>query len=83
LQNINELPQQCDDSPDLTGEELTQLLAELPEDFRVPLILFYFEDMSYRDIAAALGLPIGTIMSRLSRGKSHLRQRLTESVPSK
>ena len=70
--------------PDLTGEELSQFLAELPDDFRVPLILFYFEDMSYREIAAALDLPIGTVMSRLSRGKSHLRQRLADrqTVPS-
>ena len=66
------------DPPDLTGEEMSQLLAELPDDFRLPLVLFYFEDMSYRDIAAALDLPIGTVMSRLSRGKTHLRQRLTD-----
>ncbi|MBA3314358.1 MAG: RNA polymerase sigma factor [Planctomycetota bacterium] len=78
LQNIAEPSQHGDGSPDLTGEELTQLLSELPEDFRAPLVLFYFEDMSYRDIAAVLDLPIGTIMSRLSRGKAHLRQRLAE-----
>ncbi|MGC1273044.1 MAG: RNA polymerase sigma factor [Planctomycetaceae bacterium] len=84
LQNIAELALLPDDPPDLTGEEIGQLLAELPDDFRLPLILFYFEDMSYRDIATALELPIGTVMSRLSRGKSHLRQRLTERqfVPS-
>ena len=63
---------------ELTGEELTRALTDLPDDFRIPLVLFYFEDLSYRDIAAALDLPIGTVMSRLSRGKSHLRQRLAE-----
>jgi len=78
LQNVAEPFLPPDDPPDLTGEEMSQLLAELPDDFRLPLVLFYFEDMSYRDIAAALDLPIGTVMSRLSRGKTHLRQRLTD-----
>lgn len=82
LQQVAEPTQPVDGSPDLTGEELTQLLAELPEEFRIPLVLFYFEDMSYREIATALELPIGTVMSRLSRGKSQLRQRLAEAVPS-
>lgn len=80
LQSVAEPSQQTEGPLELTGEELGKVLDELPEDFRVPLVLFYFEDMSYRDIAAALELPIGTIMSRLSRGKTHLRQRLSESA---
>ena len=74
----------CDVSseiPELTGEELSAVLEGLPEEFRVPLVLFYFEEMSYRDIATALELPVGTVMSRLSRGKTHLRQRLGEPQP--
>ena len=67
--------------PELTGEELSTVLDELPEEFRVPLVLFYFEEMSYRDIASVLELPEGTVMSRLSRAKSHLRQRLGERQP--
>jgi RNA polymerase sigma-70 factor (ECF subfamily) len=84
LHNIAEPAQTPEPPTDLSGEELTATLTELPDDFRLPLVLFYFEDMSYRDIAAALGLPIGTVMSRLSRGKTHLRQRLAErqTVPS-
>ncbi len=77
LEDVAEPVQASDDPPDLTGEEIAQLLAELPDDFRLPLVLFYFEDLSYRDIAAALELPIGTVMSRLSRAKTHLRQRLS------
>jgi RNA polymerase sigma-70 factor (ECF subfamily) len=40
------------------------------------VILFYFEEFSYRDIAEQMGLPIGTVMSRLARAKAHLRNRL-------
>jgi RNA polymerase sigma-70 factor (ECF subfamily) len=77
LENVAELPQLTEEPPPLTGKELTEVLNELPDEFRLPLVLFYFEEMSYRDIAAALGLPPGTVMSRLSRAKSHLRQRLS------
>lgn len=66
---------------ELTGEELTALLDELPEALRLPLVLFYFEEMSYRDIAIALNIREGTVMSRLSRGKSQLRARFGERRP--
>ena len=55
---------------------LQKALDELDEAFRTPLILFYFEDFSYRDIADQMDLPIGTVMSRLARAKAYLRQRL-------
>jgi RNA polymerase sigma-70 factor (ECF subfamily) len=57
-------------------ERLQQALNELPEVFRTPVILFYFEDFSYRDIAEQMDLPLGTVMSRLARAKTHLRDRL-------
>jgi RNA polymerase sigma-70 factor (ECF subfamily) len=48
-------------------------LQTVDETFRAPLTLFYIEDMSYQQIAEALEVPIGTVMSRLSRGKAQLR----------
>jgi RNA polymerase sigma-70 factor (ECF subfamily) len=60
-------------------ECLQRVLGELPEVFRTPLILYYFEDFSYREIAEQMELPIGTVMSRLARAKAHLRIRLDQN----
>jgi len=68
--------------PEIGSEQLQQALSELPEGFRTPVILFYFEEMSYRDIAEQMDLPIGTVMSRLARGKAHLKDRLVPSASS-
>jgi RNA polymerase sigma-70 factor (ECF subfamily) len=64
--------------PAIDPERLQLALDELPEEFRTPLILFYFEEFSYRDIAEQMDLPLGTVMSRLARAKAFLRTRLLQ-----
>ena len=51
---------------------LDAMLALLPDDFREVLVLREVEDMSYREIAEAIGAPIGTVMSRLARARALL-----------
>src|SRR5258708_1440763 len=66
---------------DFDQEQLQNVLNDLPEEFRSPVVLFYFEEFSYREIAEQMGVPVGTIMSRLARAKAYLRQRLTAPEP--
>ena len=50
----------------------------LPEKYRLPVILFYFEDMAVADIARVLDLPQGTVISQLHRGRARLREELKD-----
>ena len=55
-----------------------QALRALDDRYRGPVTLFYMKQHSYREIAEILGVPIGTVMSRISRGKAELRVRLAD-----
>jgi len=77
LELVGDVPERLPESlPEVDPDQLQKVLNELPEVFRTPIILYYFEEFSYRDIAEQMDLPIGTVMSRLARAKSHLRARL-------
>ncbi|MGB0417081.1 MAG: RNA polymerase sigma factor [Coraliomargarita sp.] len=58
----------------MDGHLAIEALDEVDEVYREPLILFYIKDLAYKEIAEVLDVPIGTIMSRLSRGKAQLRE---------
>ncbi len=65
---------------DLDSITVMQALQRVDEHYRVPLAMFYLEDFSYKEIADALDVPVGTVMSRLSRGKALLRVSLGEAA---
>lgn len=62
----------------LIEAELTRALDELPPDFRLAVILSDVEELSYKEIAEVMGCPIGTVMSRLHRGRKLLQTRLRD-----
>ncbi len=76
--DIDAIPAEIPDGEQIDSERLQEAINQLPDGFRVVLIMFYFEGCSYREIAEKLDLPIGTVMSRLARAKGHLRARLFE-----
>ena len=63
------------------AEQVQEAIAKLPDAYREVLILREFEEMSYAEIGEVIGVPIGTVMSRLSRARSGLADLLTEVLP--
>ena len=57
-------------------EDVRRALIRIPEAYRVPLVLFYVEGLSYRELAEVLKCPVGTVMSRLHRGRKTLERLL-------
>jgi len=64
-----------------TRQDLMAALDRLPVDFRETLVLRELEGLSYKEIADVIGLPIGTVMSRLARARQRLRQALSDRSP--
>jgi RNA polymerase sigma-70 factor (ECF subfamily) len=66
-------------TPILEGE-VSRALDALPDDFRLAVILSDVEELSYKEIAEVMGCPIGTVMSRLHRGRKLLQKSLREQA---
>lgn len=62
----------------VTDEEVLSALESLPRPFQEVVILADIEELSYKEIASATQVPVGTVMSRISRGRKLLRSRLAE-----
>ena len=65
---------------DASDSGLEAALAALPDPQRVPLVLFHFEELSYEDIAAKLGVPLSKVKSDIFRGREALRRALGEEA---
>ena len=60
----------------ITTDLITEALNDLPEEYRVVSSMYFEEDMAYQDIARVLDIPVGTVRSRLHRGRKLLQRRL-------
>jgi len=67
---------------ELSDEEVLAALDRVPEHFRAVILLADVQEFSYREVAEALGVPIGTVMSRLNRGRKLLRATLADVAAS-
>ena len=76
-EDLPNVPPDCAERVD--SQTLLRILDEIAEDFRAPLVLYYMEDLSYKEIADVLALPLGTVQSRIARAKSQLLRRLSET----
>jgi RNA polymerase sigma-70 factor (ECF subfamily) len=76
-----EVPIRATQTDHLELSDLELALARLPEEQRAVLLLVALEEMSYEEVARALEIPLGTVMSRLSRGRERLRLILDGGQP--
>lgn len=64
------------DAHSVDGALAAAAVERLEDDFRLPLLMFYMQGLRYEEIATELEVPVGTVMSRLSRAKQKLRKLL-------
>ena len=76
-EEMPELAQRAAQGDALMVRDLDRAIARLPEEQRAVLLLVTLEDMSYDEVARTLGIPIGTVMSRLSRAREKMRAMLS------
>jgi RNA polymerase sigma-70 factor, ECF subfamily len=80
------MPMEENDAPDMAGPEaggrdIERALAKLVDEQRTALLLVVLEGLSYREVAAVQGIPIGTVMSRLARARAQLKAYLDAERP--
>ncbi len=81
-ENVGEPVANLEDVPDrqildnMVGGEVERALAKVPTDFRIAVVLSDIEEMTYEEIAEATQVPIGTVRSRIARGRAILRREL-------
>jgi len=61
----------------IDARTMLRCLSQIDENFRAPLVLFFLKELSYKQIAQVLEIPLGTVQSRIARAKAHLYQLLT------
>lgn len=77
-----EVPTRATQSDALEVRDIAQALSQVPDEQRAVLLLVALEEMGYAEIATTLNIPIGTVMSRLSRGRERLRMVMEGRPPS-
>jgi RNA polymerase sigma-70 factor (ECF subfamily) len=79
-ESVEDLPNVLPDCAErVDSQTLLRMLAEMPNEFRAALVLYYMEDLSYKEIAEVLAVPLGTVQSRIARAKVQLLRRLSET----
>lgn len=61
-------------------DELWDVLQKLPEEFRIVIVLYYYANLTIREIAKMLEVPVGTVKSRMNRGKGQLKKMLEGKI---
>jgi len=80
-EGMPELAQRASQADALLVRDLDRAIARLPADQRAVLLLVTLEEMAYEEVARTLGIPIGTVMSRLSRAREKLRAMMLGQAP--
>jgi RNA polymerase sigma-70 factor (ECF subfamily) len=81
-EGLDQVPSSSEGFRELLDEEVARALDELPLEYRTPLLLSAVEDLSYKEIADVMDCPVGTVMSRLYRGRKMLETSLKQYAQS-
>jgi len=64
----------------IESSQIHCMVEKLPEKYKSPVLLFYMEELSYQQISGYLDIPVGTVMSRLSRARKHLKKEMLRTL---